>query len=311
MKKGILLLFIPLIGILAGCNDKDICHDCHQQQSDTNILVEYDWSETDEREETECDLIVIGNDGEPIQIHTSREGCNLDLEEGQYVLFAFEETEMVEKNQNVITVQTKENGCLCEPLPFSAGEGILTVEEGKINIGVIKMIRQTRELVVKIRIRGNAAHLMPYETLEGELTGATISRDIYHGFAPQSCTHRELAVPEYGNIDMRYERDEESESDEHPIVFTSRNCLIGVGGLDIPNHLTLMGTETKSLSQTFFTFDATEPLETFHTLDHVAEAFVVIIDVDLVEEGITGEIRGVIADWIVGEETDLIANEKD
>lgn len=310
MKKRILILFIPLIGILVGCNDKDICHDCHKQ-TDTGILVEYDWSETDEREEKGCDLIVIGNDGQPIEIQTSREGCSLDLEEGEYVLFAFEETEMIERNKNVITVNKKENGCLCEPLPFSAGEGILTVEKGKINIGVIKMIRQTRELVVKVRIRSNTAHLMPYENLEGELTGATISRDIFHGFAPQSCTHRELADPEYGNIDMRYERDQESESDEYPIVFTSRSCLIGVGGLDIPNHLSLMGVETKSTFRSFFTFDATEPLETFHTLDHVAEAFVVIIDVDLVEEGITGEIRGVIADWIVGEETDLIANEKD
>ncbi|MDL2277100.1 hypothetical protein LJC57_00755 [Parabacteroides sp. OttesenSCG-928-G07] len=309
MKRRIFLLLIPLMGFWQSCNEKDICHECHQ--ANTGIMVKYDWSETDESEQNECDLIIIGNDGQPIETHTAHEGTELDLTEGQYVLYAFEDTEMVERDQNRITVHQKENGCLCEPIPFSAGEGILTVEEGKINVGVVKMIRQTRELIVKVRIGRRAAHLMPYESFTGELTGATISRDIFHGFAPQSCTHRELAVPEYGNIDMRYERNEKEESEAHPLVFTSHNCLIGVGGLDIPNHLSLTGPDAKSASHSFFTFDATKPLETFHTLEDVAEAFVIVIDLDLQEDGITGEIRGVIIDWIVGKETDLIANEKD
>lgn len=303
-----ILLLSLLAGLLTtGCNDKYICHDC--QSGSTSVDVDYDWSITESQEDRDCDLVIIGEDGDSTTVSTSSNGSPLDLGPGIYVLYVHEQADNVQTDRHIIRVDTKENGNLHVPTPFSSGEGTITVVDGVANVSTVQMIRQTRELIVKIRVKASAAHLMPYESFEGELSGVTLSRDLFYGFPPQECSHREVAPSEYGILEKIYERDAESESEAYPMVFSSCDRLIGIGGSDIENLLSLkVNTETSEI--TFFTFDATKALETFHTLEEVSVPFLLVIDLDLLEDGVTGEIRGVIIDWIFGKETDLIANEK-
>lgn len=307
-KKDSLIISILLL-IILGCNDKYICHNC----SSYNLnLVGVDWSKTEKPDSNCSEIIVItGTDGQKITIGEDGgvDEFDIELEDGEYHVFLGDDVDNIDYDDNSVEVETDEDGFVHEPEPFSAGETTVVIKNNRItSTGKVVMVRETRELIVKIRIVSGMKHFSGITGFNCLFDGVTVSRDISQGFPPYKELDRPLKETVHGKLQMAFTREDLLNEKGEPSAYLARHRLLGIDSKceKIMNFYYREDNLSETTETVFHTLDVTNIIDDFHTHEDVSEPYVLILD--LAEDAVTGNI--VIMDWMIGDINDLIATEK-
>jgi len=302
MKYSIYYI-ISVLWLLTGCI-KEGEHKCDPPKGLLN-LEKFDWSLTDTPDDgTRVKVIITDENGETKEITAGSDGTVIELEDGTYTAVAVEEVDGVDYEDNKVKVDVTDDGDIPEVPPFNVGQTTIVIKDGEINEGeTIYMIRQSRELVVLVRILSEYGFFTNIESLNGVLEGVTTSRDILMGFPPQPATGREMEKSTYASLNMTLAKNKEVTS---PITYTFRRQLLGIeSGIDKSLTLTATNFNGNEGEVVLSSFDVKEMLEGFHT-ENPDEPYVLILEME--EDASSGTIK--IKDWIIGDENDLIAEEQ-
>lgn len=307
-RKSYLLIGILLL-IVAGCNDKYICHNCTAFHFNR---VGIDWRLTEKPDESCPEIIEITySDGRKFSLGEKGgvDEFGVELEDGEYHVFLGDDVDHISYDDNSVTVDRNGDGTLCEPEAFSAGETMVEIKDNEmVTTNKVVMIRQTRELIVKLRILSGLTHFREISGFDCRFDGVTESRDIAHGFAPHQEIDRPMKATVQGSVEMAFTRDKQLSEEESVSVYLSRYRLIGI---DETCQKTLAfsyreGDTPAGEERCFFTLDATDMIPDFHTLEEVSEPYILLLDI--AEDAVTG--RWSVQDWMIGDETDLVATER-
>jgi len=308
MRTRNLLIISILIFLLSGCDDKHINHG-YRYRTDMGV----NWDYTDKPADADIGTVIIITDSNGKQ--TILPGGNgidnvpVDWEDGRYTVVVGDDVQNISYDDNKVVVDTNTDGSILEPPPFSAGESAVKIDKGSITEGdELIMHRQTRELVVKVRILSGLRHFRDIVSFKGVFDGVTVSRDLLYSFPPAGNPGRLLSEDVYGLLNMEFNQITDSSDQDVVYSYQARYRLMGIGP-DNTKTITL-SYRSKDLSdvmeEVFYVLDVTDMITDFHTLESVENPYVLIID--LIEDPSTGEFS--IEEWKVADPNELIAEEQ-
>jgi hypothetical protein len=253
MKMKVALVLISTL-LCVGCSEKQLCHDCF------GSFIAYDWQATQGPEgDMEHYLSIIDSDNR-LQFHTTdNNGKAIWLPPGDYRVVVGQQADNITYDLNVVELARLPDGSVAQPPVFDAGEGNYRVAAGEDNHIYVPMIRQTRDLLVRVVILWGHEYLADMSDMAGILSGATASRDILGGFGPRPASFdRPLAPSVYGDLHLNFAQQLASRVEQLP-VYESANRLLGLSDRELI--VTVKGSPTSQ--EELYRFDATEALSGF------------------------------------------------
>ena len=254
------------------------------------IKIEQRWIDSEPVRANDSTQLEIKFDGNSRSLNSGYEGRYVDLIPNIYDIIGFEPTHNVSINNNIVSVSVNSDGSAMEPGPFTAGEisaEVYSVAEDQLII--LPMRRQTRELIVKVKITGDGLSLI--NGMTGSLSGIAISREVNSCFPPVDGKNRPSAARS-GVISYSFQEDTDQ-------WFVGSNTLLGIDGNSQQNlslNINFINGEATDISQ-----DVTGGMTGFHTQD-IAKPWYIIIEINL-----GFDLQATITDWSAGPYSWLIA----
>lgn len=291
---------------LSGCNDTDICH-CGYEGG---ITISLDWElvglpEPNNDDQVTITIVSADNTENTIHKDTSKDP-KLDLPDGTYTLIVKEEDDDVDYDGYGISMEPGPDGMLPQAPAISAGEQEIVIEERKVKgKNEVLMVPQSRELIVDLLFENAAGHNVDVVDLfHATMDNVVSSRDISQGFPPQT-VDRPVSSPVYGSILMEFRKVTDYPS-ASGVLFRATYRLLGINQTQSKYIVfKYLPDDAPGTDPEFFSFDATDQLAEFHTLEDVKDAY--HVQITLRAESVGG--GWTITDWDTGTGDDLIAEE--